>query len=190
MIEVIFETHSTSVDNEDGVASGHWDAPLSALGKLQAAELGLRYGPGTVRGVFCSDLQRSYRTAEIAFRERGDITVRKDPRLRECDYGNWNRAARSRVDSSRAGRVHLPFPNGESYVECANRVRAFLVDLWQESQYPRALIIGHRATQYALEHLLNGKRLEDVIGEQWTWQPGWTYSLTAPPSVGKLQDRS
>ena len=105
MIEVIFETHSTSLDNENGLALGHWDAPLSGLGKRQAAELGRRHEPGAVTEVFCSDLQRSYRTAEIAFRGRKDVAIRKDPRLRECDYGSWTRAALARVAASRADRV-------------------------------------------------------------------------------------
>lgn len=86
MIELVFETHATSVDNEDGLASGHWDAPLSALGEKQAVELGHRYPPGTGMDVFCSDLRRSYKTAEIAFGGRDDILIHKDPRLRECDY--------------------------------------------------------------------------------------------------------
>lgn len=33
MIELIFETHAMSVDNEDGLASGHWDARLSPLAR-------------------------------------------------------------------------------------------------------------------------------------------------------------
>jgi len=41
--EIIFESHSTSVDNEKGVASGQLDPALSEKGKNQAIELGKRY---------------------------------------------------------------------------------------------------------------------------------------------------
>src|SRR5579884_3927792 len=34
LIELIFETHASSVDNEARLASGHFDAPLSARGEL------------------------------------------------------------------------------------------------------------------------------------------------------------
>ena len=178
MIELVFETHATSVDNEDGLASGHWDAPLSALGEKQAVELGHRYPPGTGMDVFCSDLRRSYKTAEIAFGGRDDILIHKDPRLRECDYGRWTRTPHARVAEARASRVDVPFPDGESCLECTERMNDFLSDLWRDNRYPRVLIIGHRATQFALEHLLLGKRLEHVVTAQWSWQPGWAYKLS------------
>ena len=41
------------------------------------------------------------------------------------------------------------------------------------------MVIGHRATQYALEHWITGLPLEQVIPAPWKWQPGWTYILTA-----------
>jgi alpha-ribazole phosphatase/probable phosphoglycerate mutase len=39
------------------------------------------------------------------------------------------------------------------------------------------LIIGHRATFYALEHLLNGVPLPEAVASPWAWQPGWTFDL-------------
>jgi hypothetical protein len=37
------------------------------------------------------------------------------------------------------------------------------------------LVIGHRATFYAFEHLLRGVPLRDAVTAPWTWQPGWVY---------------
>lgn len=42
MVTIIFETHSTKLANEKGIASGKNDVALSPLGKRQAAELGQR----------------------------------------------------------------------------------------------------------------------------------------------------
>ena len=39
------------------------------------------------------------------------------------------------------------------------------------------MVIGHRATQYGLEHWINGIPLEKVISAPWQWQPGWEYQL-------------
>jgi broad specificity phosphatase PhoE len=39
--------------------------------------------------LFCSDLQRSYKSAEIAFSNKYPII--KDSRLRECNYGDLTR---------------------------------------------------------------------------------------------------
>ena len=42
-VTIIFETHSTSLDNEAGIASGHNDVDLSEMGLRQAKELAERY---------------------------------------------------------------------------------------------------------------------------------------------------
>ena len=77
MTEIVFVTHSTSLDNERRLASGHADTPLSPLGRRQAAALGDRYRDTCLAAVVCSDLQRSYCTAEIAFAHR-NIPIIKD----------------------------------------------------------------------------------------------------------------
>jgi broad specificity phosphatase PhoE len=41
-VELAYETHSTSVDNERGVATGWLDGELSELGRDQARALGER----------------------------------------------------------------------------------------------------------------------------------------------------
>ncbi|HLE78428.1 MAG TPA: histidine phosphatase family protein, partial [bacterium] len=87
MISIIYETHATSLDNEQGLASGSYNVDLSELGEQQAKELGERHRDGPPDVVFCSDLRRAYRTAEIAFGGRG-IPIIKDSRLRELDYGD------------------------------------------------------------------------------------------------------
>lgn len=82
MVTIILESHSTSFDNEARLSSGHNDVGLSPLGEKQASELGERYKNQKFDAIFCSDLQRSYKTAEIAFGEKFPII--KDKRLREC----------------------------------------------------------------------------------------------------------
>lgn len=176
MIELIFETHATSVDNERLVASGHFDVELSPLGRAQAVELGVRYGVEDLAAVLCSDLQRSYRTAEIAFAGR-DLAVRRDARIRECDYGTWTRRPAAEIDAERVRRIFDPFPGGESYAQVAARTCDLLSEAVRDWAGRRVLIVGHRATWYNLEHVINGRDLRDVIMAPWEWQPGWTYRL-------------
>jgi len=169
---LFFETHATSLDNETGIASGQFDVDLSALGKQQARELGERYRGIELASVCCSDLRRSYRTAEIAFAGR-DVPIQRDARLRECAYGDLTRQPSKIVEALRLPHANIPFPNGESYRQVTERVRSFLEELPESAD---VLLIGHRATFYALEHLLGGVPLSMVITTPWTWQPGWTYS--------------
>jgi broad specificity phosphatase PhoE len=176
MVTVIFEAHGGSVDNEAGRASGHHDAELSALGREHAEALGHRYRDVAITAVFCSDLQRSYATGEIAFAGR-DIPVIRDDRLRECDYGTFTSQDRAVVDKERPARISKPFPEGESYEECAERVKRFLSQILTDYDGKTVMIIGHRATQYVLEHVINGLPLHTAATAPWQWRPGWTYHL-------------
>jgi 2,3-bisphosphoglycerate-dependent phosphoglycerate mutase len=67
VVEVVFETHSTSEDNERGIATGWLGGKLSAKGRAQAAELGERRRNDGVDTVVSSDLNRAVETARIAF---------------------------------------------------------------------------------------------------------------------------
>ena len=127
-VTIIFETHSTSLDNEAGIASGHNDVDLSEMGLRQAKGLGERYVDESIAAVICSDLMRSYRTAEIAFGS-GSVLILRDPRMRECDYGSLSGFPVEIVDRERSGRIHKPFPDGESYNQVVERVRDLLSDV-------------------------------------------------------------
>jgi broad specificity phosphatase PhoE len=173
---VLFETHATSLDNEAGLASGWFDAALSPRGEEQARALGARRRDDDLAAVCCSDLSRSFRTAEIAFHDR-DVTVVRDTRLRECNYGELTRGPVSELDARRAVHIDTPFPDGESYRDVVERVSAWLDDTAGAFDGRTLLVIGHRATFYALEHLLRGVPLEDAVTTPWGWQPGWTFRI-------------
>ncbi len=175
MVTIMFESHATTLDNESHVASGHFDVELSKLGEKQAKELGERYQNDQFDVIFCSDLQRSYKTAEIAFGNK--FPMIKDPRLRECDYGDMTRHPSDEVEMIRSAHIEQPFPEGESYSETTQRMKQFLRDLYTLYDGKRVMIIGHRATQYGLEVGINKKPLEQVVPAAWSWQPGWSYQL-------------
>ena len=179
MLKIIFETHATSLDNGAGLASGHYDAALSPTGEEQAHELGRRHRHTEFEAVYCSDLERSYRTAELAF-AGGDLVIVQDSRLRECDYGDLNRRTWEEIEAVRAEHVERPYPNGESYCQAASRVREVLSEIHRQHGGGCVLIVGHRATQYGLEHWLKGVPLADAVRAPWAWQPGWEYRLEAP----------
>jgi 2,3-bisphosphoglycerate-dependent phosphoglycerate mutase len=171
VVTIVFEGHATSEDNEAKLASGWADAPLSALGEEQARTLGERYRGDTFDAIYCSDLARSYRTAELAF--GGAYPIVRDARLRECNYGALNRAPASEIAARKLAAITTPFPDGESYTDTARRMRDFLRDV----AGGRVMIIGHRATQYGLEHWICGVPLDAAVTAPWRWQPGWTYEL-------------
>lgn len=174
MVRLIYETHSTSADNEAGVASGHNDPDLSAVGEEQAAELGQRRELDDIAAVYCSDLLRARRTAEIAFGGRA-VPIIADARLRECDFGQMNGFPAAEVHAAAPAHVAEPFPSGESYGDVVVRVGAFLDDVRAKHSGETIIMVAHRAPHHALEHLLNGCALADLVMEPWDWQPGWEY---------------
>src|SRR5437867_1084274 len=102
-IEITFEYHATSVDNEAGIASGWRDVPLSAAGRERAGELGERRQGEGIDAVFCSDLRRAVETAEIAF--GASVAIHEDRRLREYDYGTMTGAPVAAIHAERPTRV-------------------------------------------------------------------------------------
>ncbi len=173
---IIFEAHATTLDNEAKVCSGWNDVALSDLGEQQARELGERYKDTLFDAIFCADLQRSYRTAQIGFKDLNPKHLFLDWRLRECDYGDLTLAPKEQVEADKINRITEPFPNGESYTEAMERIESFIEDL-RTKEFKRVLIIGSRATHYGLDHWINGKSIETCVLEPMVWQPGWEYQL-------------
>ena len=127
MLTIIFEAHGTTFDNEAHLASGHNDVALSPLGIQQVKEMGERYKDDHFDAILCSDLERSYKSAEIGFGDKWPIV--KDARLRECDYGDLTQKPSGIVDEEKPKRINTPFPNGESYTQTTARMKSFLEDL-------------------------------------------------------------
>ena len=159
-VEIAFETHAITEDNERGIATGWLPGRLSAAGRTLAHELGVRHRDDDLAAVFTSDLARAVETATIAFAGSG-LPVRADRRLRECDYGALSGGPVERL-APRARFIATPYPGGESYRDVVARVGTFLADLGPYDGR-RVLLVGHSATRWALDHLLSGRALEDLV---------------------------
>ena len=175
-IELVFETHSTTVDNEEGRATGWLSGQLSARGRTQAQQLGSRRISDGITAVFSSDLARAAETASVAFGASA-IPVLYDWRLRECDYGQRNGMPAAELHAGRREHLDRPYPGGESWRQAVARVGRFLGDLplrWDEQ---RILVIGHVATRWGLDHFLGGIGLEELVQQDFAWQEGWEYRI-------------
>jgi 2,3-bisphosphoglycerate-dependent phosphoglycerate mutase len=175
-IELVFETHSTTVDNEQGRATGWLPGQLSEQGRAQARQLGRRRTADGITAVFSSDLTRAVETASVAF-GASPIPVLYDWRLRECDYGHRNGMPAAELHVSRREYLDRPYPGGESWRQAVARVGRFLGDLplrWDEQ---RIGVIGHVATRWGLDHFIGGEPLEELVEQDFAWQEGWEYRI-------------
>jgi 2,3-bisphosphoglycerate-dependent phosphoglycerate mutase len=175
-IEIVFETHSLTVDNDQGRATGWMPGELSEKGQVLAAELGRRRSGDGIAAVFSSDLARAVQTASIAFGESG-IPVLCDWRLRECDYGQRNGMPVAGLHRGRIEHLDNPYPGGESWRQAVARVGRFLADLPLRWDGQRVLVIGHVATRWGLDISIGGAVLEDLVGQDFAWREGWEYRL-------------
>jgi broad specificity phosphatase PhoE len=176
-IQLVYETHSITTDNEAGIATGWLPGVLSERGVESARELGRRRRHDGIDAIYASDLARAAETARIAF-EGSSIPVHLESRLRECNYGRLNGIPATEHGPQRALHVTEPWPGGESYLDVVARTRSFLEDLLlRHDDGARVLVIAHSANHWALEHLLNGMDLASLVGGGMTWQPGWEFVI-------------
>lgn len=172
-LRIVYETHAITEDNERGIATGWLPGKLSKAGVETARALGERRATG-LDAVYVSDLARAVETAQIAF-SGSTLPVIEDPRLRECNYGKLNGAPVEVLRDQRRRRIRVPFPGGESYEDVVMRTREFLVDLLGSHDGGTVLLISHSANRWALQHLIMGVPLEDLVDADFDWQPGWEY---------------
>jgi 2,3-bisphosphoglycerate-dependent phosphoglycerate mutase len=176
-VEIVFETHSWGTDNDRGIATGWLPGALSDRGRALAAELGHRRRDDGIAAVFTSDLRRAAETAEIAF-GGSDIPILHDWRLRECDYGALNGSPAAGMHDRRAEHLDRPYPGGESWRDAVRRVGGLLDDLPARWAGRRVVVIGHVATRWAFDHLLDGVPLEELVVADFAWREGWEYRLS------------
>lgn len=113
----------------------------------------------------------------------GNFQIILDPRLRECNYGNLTGTSTSEIIATSFDYVDKPYPDGESYKEVEKRIKSFLESLIVNYSEKTIAVIAHRATQLALEVLINKKSWWEAFKDDWRtkipkkWKPGWIYVL-------------
>lgn len=89
MCEILLVRHGEQQFRDNIPLGEAYDAPLSELGRRQAAAVGERLAPARIGRVYCSPLQRAHDTGYQIARHHGlDLIVRDD--LREIDL--WQNA--------------------------------------------------------------------------------------------------
>jgi len=175
-VSLVYETHSISTDNETGIATGWLPGKLSEAGRNAARDLGERRRDDGIAVVYVSDLERALETVRIAF-EGSAIPLRVDARLRECNYGRLNGMPSATLEQERGNHVEVPWPQGESYLDVVSRTRDLLADIERDHDGERVLLVAHSANRWALQYLLEGRDLRELLTAPFNWQPGWEFTL-------------
>jgi probable phosphoglycerate mutase len=154
LTRVIVVRHGQSTWNAVGRWQGHADAPLSELGRSQAASAVASLP--AVAALWTSDLARALETAEIIGAALG-VPIRPDARFRERDAGDWTGLTRDQIEAGwpRYLADHRR-PNGfEVDSGVLARVLDGLADVHREHPGEMVLIVSHGGVLRAMERYCN-----------------------------------
>ncbi len=178
-VEITYFVHGTTTDNEKRLSSGWSDVELSELGISQAIALKDLIKNEKFDVVFCSDLKRAVRSAELTY--GAEVKIIQDERLRECNYGIYNGKESSTVEPMQEVNITDRFPEGESCEDVKDRINSFLFDLKNGYDKKKVAIVAHKVPQLALDVIIQEKTWEQAFKDDWrktrSWKPGWKYIL-------------
>jgi broad specificity phosphatase PhoE len=136
---------------------GHLDVPLSPLGEAQLEALAARLRDIRLEAVYCSDLLRTRRSAEILAAPHR-LTPISDPALREFAMGQWDgltaeeiRALDARAfDAWMADVGRFQFPGGESLLDLVGRVWPAFEGLVARHRGGTVVVVAHGGSNRAI----------------------------------------
>ena len=121
--ELIVVRHGETIYNTRNLCQGHSDSPLTADGEAQARALAPRIRAlCTASALYCSDLKRAQRTAEL-IAVPGHHHIASEPRLRELGYGIYEGRSHDEVRQAiPADDIDFAPSGGESKRQLLHRV--------------------------------------------------------------------
>lgn len=160
-MRLILVRHGESAWNAEGRLQGQADAPLSKLGRRQAAHAAARLVDEGVDVVVSSDLERAYETAAALAGSIG-LEVERREDLREVDLGSWTGAAREDLERDqpelwrrwRSEGIE-GWDGGETYSEAMVRIAGAVSALAAEHDGRTVVAVSHGGSiRLATCHLL------------------------------------
>ena len=177
MPKLILCRHGETVYNAQKRYQGKVDIELNERGLAQAEALRERIAPIRLDGVYCSDLKRTVRTAEIVLSTHSSgLTAQPTPLLREIDGGEfegltWDEiTARfpQEVAAWQQDRTNNPAPGGENLLQVQKRLDTILAQILET--YPAedqtVLLVVHGGVISTLLCHMMGMNLNRL----WQWR--------------------
>jgi broad specificity phosphatase PhoE len=123
-LDLLLVRHGETAWTLSGQHTSRTDLPLLPGGEAEARALGERLRGRRFAAVFCSDLERARRTAELSGFPEPTVT----PLLREFDYGDYEGLTSEQIWERRPGwRIFADgCPNGETPERAHRRALRFL----------------------------------------------------------------
>lgn len=175
MTRLILVRHGQSEANFNRTFAGHTDAPLTDLGRAQAAAAGEYLRRFRIDVAYASDLRRAYDTAAI-IASRHALTPIPDPALREIFAGEWEGKRFVDLETEyphdfltvwRGDIGHARPVGGESVVELGARVSGAVARILAKHEGQTVLIGTHATPVRVMECVWRGIPFEAAAQIPW-----------------------
>ncbi|WCN80145.1 bifunctional RNase H/acid phosphatase [Micromonospora sp. LH3U1] len=149
---LILVRHGETEYTEQRRYSGRGDVPLSATGRAQARATGARVAAlaPSVAAVLSSPLSRCTTTAAAIAGALGDVPVRTEDDLIECDFGQWEGRTFTEVRQQWPGEMdawlaspRIAPPGGESFTHVAERAHRVIAGLLTAYPGETVVVVSH-----------------------------------------------
>jgi len=163
----IYSTRHGETDyNASETVLGITDLPLNAKGIQQAHDLAERVKVlGDVDLIISSPMLRAFTTAE-AVAERCGLSISKDERLREWNYGFYEGKSRlfGNFQQDKKEFAVKMGESGESLLQLSHRVYSALDDIIKNYNDKNVLIVSHGGVCRMIETYFNNMTVEEYSG--------------------------
>lgn len=155
-MELILTRHGETLENRQDIMQGHMPGTLSPLGIQQAEQLADLLTNEPIDVIVCSDLARSFDTANAVAVRRG-LEPQPTDLLREIDWGKYTGGHLKTMD-------WYNLPEGcESLESLMIRAERFIDYIREKYAGQNVLAVGHGAINRAIVAYLEGKMAMDMI---------------------------
>ena len=135
--------HCSTRYSEEKIYCGNTDAPLSKAGRIEAQRLAEAAKGYCIDLVLSSPLMRARDTAEAIVGDR-NIPVLYDARLKERNFGDFEGTGVERTEGKECRySFAVKYPNGESNLQVAARIYAFLDEIKEKYAGKNVVIVSH-----------------------------------------------
>lgn len=172
-MQLILVRHGETAWNEALRYQGSSDPPLNETGRRQAQQLAKRLAAQKLTAIYSSPLSRAAETAQLIAEPHG-LPVKKEPALREMDFGEWEGRTHAEIEAVDGERLaqwwadpvrHAP-PGGENLEAVLNRMQEWLA----------RLALAHTGEDYIVAVSHTGP-IKALLFQALQWNLGWHWQV-------------
>ena len=194
MTTLYFVRHGQSEANVRRVFAGSWDAPLTDLGREQAACTAAFLADKPITAVYASDLQRASATGAALSTVKA-IPLHTTDRLREIQAGAWEGKSFDELQQDPAYTVWLKSiglarcTDGESVAELQQRINSIVVEIVSAHPDEHICIATHATPIRVMEAVWTNTPLEMLHSIPWVSNASVTIAQYDHNGIGRLVSR-